>query len=189
MLTKLAFRNVFRNRRRSAITLLVIVFGAVGLILFGGYKSRHLPRPAREHHPQPAGTSADLQARLRERAEAQKPLEYGLEDVAQLRRAIERDKRVQHDHRPDHADGPDQQRRQVRDVHGHRRRAGEGQGHERAAPRRRHRPARRRARRRDPRPRPRRVDAREAGRLPDADDAPRPPARSTPSTCAWPASS
>ena len=39
MLTKLALRNVFRNRRRSAITLLVIVFGAVGLILFGGYKA------------------------------------------------------------------------------------------------------------------------------------------------------
>ena len=39
MLTKLALRNVFRNRRRSAITLLVIIFGAVGLILFGGYKA------------------------------------------------------------------------------------------------------------------------------------------------------
>ena len=40
MITRIAFRNVFRNRRRSAITLLVIVFGAVGLILFGGYKQQ-----------------------------------------------------------------------------------------------------------------------------------------------------
>ena len=40
MLIKIAFRNVFRNGRRSAITLLVIVMGAVGLILFGGYKAR-----------------------------------------------------------------------------------------------------------------------------------------------------
>ena len=40
MITRIAFRNVFRNRRRSAITLLVIVFGAIGLILFGGYKQQ-----------------------------------------------------------------------------------------------------------------------------------------------------
>ena len=39
MLIKIAFRNILRNRRRSAITLLVIVFGSVGLILFGGYKA------------------------------------------------------------------------------------------------------------------------------------------------------
>src|SRR5258708_36758454 len=48
MLTRLAFRNLFRNGRRSAITLLVIVFGAVGLILFGGYKTvtfRNLREP------------------------------------------------------------------------------------------------------------------------------------------------
>src|SRR5207237_409733 len=31
MLATLAFRNIFRNRRRSAITLIVIVFGAVSL--------------------------------------------------------------------------------------------------------------------------------------------------------------
>src|SRR3954462_15353408 len=37
--TKLAIRNIFRNRRRSAMTLLVIVFGAIALILFGGYKA------------------------------------------------------------------------------------------------------------------------------------------------------
>ena len=36
---KIALRNIFSNRRRSAITLAVIVFGAIGLILFGGYKA------------------------------------------------------------------------------------------------------------------------------------------------------
>ncbi len=34
---KLAFKNVFRNRRRTAITGLVLVFGATALILAGGF--------------------------------------------------------------------------------------------------------------------------------------------------------
>jgi putative ABC transport system permease protein len=81
MLTKLALRNVFRNRRRSGITLLVIVFGAVGLILFESTIRDRL-------------VHLQIYKRGFERAEAKKPLEYGLEDVAQLRRAIERDPRV-----------------------------------------------------------------------------------------------
>ena len=93
MLTKLALRNVFRNRRRSAITLLVIVFGAVGLILFGGYK-------AITFHGLRESTIRNRLGHLQiykagfERAESKKPLEYGLEDVALLRRAIQADRRV-----------------------------------------------------------------------------------------------
>ena len=34
---KLAVRNVFRNRRRTTITLATIAFGATAIILFGGY--------------------------------------------------------------------------------------------------------------------------------------------------------
>ena len=34
---KLAFKNVFRNRRRTAITGLVLVFGTTALILAGGF--------------------------------------------------------------------------------------------------------------------------------------------------------
>ena len=37
MLHKLALRNVFRQRVRSAITLAAIVFGVTGLILSGGF--------------------------------------------------------------------------------------------------------------------------------------------------------
>jgi putative ABC transport system permease protein len=93
MIAKLALRNVFRNRRRSAITLLVIVFGAVGLILFGGYK-------AITFHALRESTIRNRLGHLQiykagfEKAEARKPLEYGLDDVAQLRTAVERDPRV-----------------------------------------------------------------------------------------------
>jgi putative ABC transport system permease protein len=93
MLTKLALRNVFRNRRRSAITLLVIVFGAVGLILFGGYKAITFFGLRESTIRNRLGHLQIYKAGF-ERAEAKKSLEYGLEDVAQLRRAIQADKRV-----------------------------------------------------------------------------------------------
>jgi putative ABC transport system permease protein len=88
MITRIAIRNVFRNRRRSAITLMVIVFGAVALILFGGYKARTFfalresTIRGRVGHLQVyrAGYSA---------AQSQKPLEYGLDNVGLIRRAIE----------------------------------------------------------------------------------------------------
>src|SRR3954453_20365940 len=93
MLTKLALRNVFRNRRRSAITLLVIVFGAVGLILFGGYKAITFFGLRESTIRNRLGHLQIYKAGF-ERAEAKKPLEYGLEDVAQLRRAVQADTRV-----------------------------------------------------------------------------------------------
>jgi len=93
MTFKLAFRNVLRNRRRSAITLLVIVFGAVGLILFGGYKARTF-YALRESTIR--GRIGHLQVFESgySKKEAQKPLEYGLDDVTSLRKSIERDPRV-----------------------------------------------------------------------------------------------
>jgi len=93
MLTKLALRNVLpqpppfghhtaghrlRCRRPDPLRRL---------------QGHHLPRPPREHHPQPAG-HLQIYKRGFESAEAKKPLEYGLDDVAQLRRAVESDKRV-----------------------------------------------------------------------------------------------
>src|ERR671925_915392 len=35
--TKLAIRNVFRNRRRTLITLAAMGFGAAAIIVFGGF--------------------------------------------------------------------------------------------------------------------------------------------------------
>jgi putative ABC transport system permease protein len=94
MLTRLALRNIVRHRRRSAITLAVIVFGIVGLILFGGYKTvtfqnlRESTIRGRLGHLQIHRLgSSDHQS--------QKPLEYGLDETRTLRSAIESDPRVQ----------------------------------------------------------------------------------------------
>jgi len=93
MITRIAFRNVFRNRRRSAITLLVIVFGAVGLILFGGYKQQTF-RGLRESTIRSRVGHLQIYKRGFATNEAKKPLEMGLDNVAELRRAVESDKRV-----------------------------------------------------------------------------------------------
>lgn len=93
MISRIAFRNIFRNRRRSAITLSVVIFGIVGLILFGGYKAVtfHNLRESTIHN-----RLGHLQV-FKEgfsKAEAQKPLEYGLDDVNAVRAVVEKDPRV-----------------------------------------------------------------------------------------------
>jgi putative ABC transport system permease protein len=93
MLATLAFRNIFRNRRRSAITLVVIVFGAVGLILFGGYKTRTFVG-LRESTIRNRLGHLQIYKRGFAHAEAQKPLQFGLENAEELRREVERDPRV-----------------------------------------------------------------------------------------------
>jgi len=92
MLTRIAFRNIFRNRRRSAITLAVIVFGAVGLILFGGYKATTF-NGLRESTIRRSGHLQLFGAGHSDIA-SQKPLEHGIESVETLRREVERDPRV-----------------------------------------------------------------------------------------------
>src|SRR3954467_10547971 len=93
MIIKLALRNILRNGRRSAITLTVIVFGAVGLILFGGYKARTFYglRESTIH-----GRIGHMQV-FKEgyaRSQSAKPLDRGLDDVTSIRKEIERDRRV-----------------------------------------------------------------------------------------------
>ncbi|HVT05424.1 MAG TPA: FtsX-like permease family protein [Thermoanaerobaculia bacterium] len=93
MFIMVALRNVFRNSRRSAMTLLVIAFGAVALILFGGYKAVTF-RNLRESTIR--GRLGHLQIFRAgfAKAESPKPLEFGLENAAEIRQAIERDPRV-----------------------------------------------------------------------------------------------
>jgi putative ABC transport system permease protein len=94
MLTiRLAIRNIFRNRRRSAMTLLVIVFGGVGLILFGGYKAITF-RGLRESTIRNRIGHLQIYKKGYLSAESSKPLELGLDNPAALRQLVERDPRV-----------------------------------------------------------------------------------------------
>ena len=93
MLPRIAFRNIFRNRRRSAITLVVIVMGVVGLILFGGYKNATF-YSLRESTIRNRLGHLQVYQRGYSTAQSSKPLEYALDDVAEVRKAIERDPRV-----------------------------------------------------------------------------------------------
>ena len=112
MLTKIAFRNVFRNSRRTCITMLVLVFGVVALMLFGGYKEVNFwgireGRRTREIRP-----SADLRARIFRSRLA----EAACSRSRQRRHAAKRDRARSargDDRRADFAHGPHQQRRQV----------------------------------------------------------------------------
>ena len=93
MLAKIAFRNIFRNRRRTLITLLVLVMGAAGMILFGGYKEMNF-WGLRETTIRNRLGHLQLYRKGYLSTDSQKPLEYGLEDVAQIRAAVEQDPRV-----------------------------------------------------------------------------------------------
>jgi putative ABC transport system permease protein len=94
MLTRIAFRNIFRNRRRTLITMMVLVFGVVALMLFGGYKEinfwgiREGASRARFGHIQ-------IYARGFADADSQRPLARGLRGIETLRREVERDPRVE----------------------------------------------------------------------------------------------
>ncbi|RPI22364.1 MAG: ABC transporter permease [Acidobacteria bacterium] len=93
MLAKIAFRNIFRNRRRSLITLLVLVMGATGMILFGGYKEMNF-WGLRETTIRNRLGHLQIYRQGYLTADSQKPLEYGLDDIGQIRTEVEKDPRV-----------------------------------------------------------------------------------------------
>ncbi len=94
MLIKLALRNIFRNRRRSLLTLLVLTFGGTALIMFGGYKEISF-HGVRENTIRNSLGHLQIYKRGFLGSESQRPLEYGLEKYDRLRKAIERDPRVE----------------------------------------------------------------------------------------------
>jgi putative ABC transport system permease protein len=94
MLARIAFRNIFRNRRRSALTLFVVIFGAVALILFGGYKEMTF-RGLRESTIRDRLGHIQIYAQGYLDHENQKPLEHGLDRMEDVRRVVEQDARVE----------------------------------------------------------------------------------------------
>jgi putative ABC transport system permease protein len=94
VLTRIAFRNVFRNTRRSALTVLVLTFGVVAMMLFGGYKEFSF-WGIREGAARAQFGHLQIYARGYFDNDSQRPLARGLEDVAALRRLIEEDPRVE----------------------------------------------------------------------------------------------
>lgn len=84
---KLAFKNVFRNRRRTIITGLVLVFGATALILAGGFVSFAF-RGLRESTIR--GQLGHIQIYHKEffQTEEEKPLQFGLDNVQELKKII-----------------------------------------------------------------------------------------------------
>ena len=84
---KLATKNVFRNRRRTIITGLVLVFGATALILAGGFISFSF-RGLRETTIR--GQLGHIQLYTKEflEREEERPLELGLENVTELKKQV-----------------------------------------------------------------------------------------------------
>ena len=84
---KLASKNVFRNRRRTIITGLVLIFGATALVLAGGFIAFSF-RGLRESTIH--GQLGHIQIYSKDffQREEEKPLELGLENVQELKQKI-----------------------------------------------------------------------------------------------------
>jgi putative ABC transport system permease protein len=94
MLTRIAFRNLFRNRRRTLITTMVLVFGVVAMIIFGGYKEINF-WGIREGAARAQYGHLQIYAPGYSEADSQRPLARGLSNIGELRSWIERDPRVE----------------------------------------------------------------------------------------------
>jgi putative ABC transport system permease protein len=84
---KLAFKNVFRNRRRTAITGLVLVFGATALILAGGFAAFTFRGLSESTIHGQLGHIQLFNKEFLERPE-DRPLELGLDSVEAIKRKV-----------------------------------------------------------------------------------------------------
>lgn len=90
---QIAFRNIFRNTRRTALTMLVIGFGVAALILAGGFISANFEGLREKTIRNGVGHLQVYNARyLKE--EEQRPLQEGIPDAAAVQTWIERQRDV-----------------------------------------------------------------------------------------------
>jgi hypothetical protein len=59
LLVKIAFRNVFRNKRRTLLTLMILIMGSTGLILVGGFFDNIMGGLREQFIPRPHGAPAN----------------------------------------------------------------------------------------------------------------------------------
>ncbi len=88
-----AFRNIFRNTRRTAFTLLVITFGAVALLLAGGFIVGNFEGLRERTIRNGLGHLQVFSAAYVERGE-ERPLEHGLSGYRDVQAQIERQPHV-----------------------------------------------------------------------------------------------
>jgi len=87
-LLKLALRNIFRHRGRTAMTLASVVFGVVALILAGGFIEDTIVETGEATIRSNTGHVQVTRAGYREFG-SQQPERYLIEDVASLRRTMQ----------------------------------------------------------------------------------------------------
>lgn len=92
-LTHIAWRNVFRNRRRTALTLAVLVMGSAGLILVGGFFDNIL-EGLREQLIHSQTGHLQVSAKDFYRKGVTNPYDYLMKNSEEVRRIIESDEHV-----------------------------------------------------------------------------------------------
>lgn len=85
---RIASRNVFRNPRRTAFTLLVITFGAVSLILAGGFIANNF-QGLRELTIRNGLGHLQVFTTQHMNGPEERPLQYGIDDPAALQKWLE----------------------------------------------------------------------------------------------------
>lgn len=85
---RIAARNVFRNPRRTAFTLLVIVFGAVSMILAGGFIANNF-QGLREMTIRNGIGHLQIFTKQHMSGPEERPLQFGIDDAAGLQKWLE----------------------------------------------------------------------------------------------------
>lgn len=95
ILFRISLRNVFRNKRRTVLTLLILVFGSSGLILVGGFFNNIIGGLREQFiHSQTGHLQVNREGYYQKGASA--PFEYLMKDVARIQREIEAMPHVQY---------------------------------------------------------------------------------------------
>lgn len=92
-LCAIAWRNIFRNKRRAALTLSILILGCSGLIIVGGYFQNMIDGFAEVFIHSQTG-HIQISAKGYDRGGTRAPLEYLIEDAALVQKFLSADPRV-----------------------------------------------------------------------------------------------